>query len=140
MSSGASLKRCIRTLADVCQELLQWMQLNFGKEFEKLKDSCTSIFFSLWTDHVATHISQQIEVLALLCISEPEAHDRFEMHFMKMIEVIDKWMMVEFRKGGYDENFFSMAGRTQLKHFHACVRKMVRHIQNTFAGIVSCFL
>lgn len=100
MSAGASLKRCIRTLADVCQEMLQWMPLNFGQQFEHVKEECASVFLNLWTDHVAAHISPQIEVMAMLCVVQPEAHDRFEMHFMKMIEVIDKWMMLEFEKGG----------------------------------------
>lgn len=100
VSSGASLKRCIRTLADVCQEVFQWMPLNFGDEFKNFKTSCSSVFFNLWTDHVAAHISQQIEVLALLCVADPESYDRFQMHFMMLIGVIDKWMMVEFQKGG----------------------------------------
>ncbi|XP_057290056.1 E3 ubiquitin-protein ligase UBR4-like isoform X1 [Hydractinia symbiolongicarpus] len=96
---AASLKRSIRTLADICAELLPWMQENFQTEFENLKAVGKSTFCLFWVDHVASHISNHSEMLTLLCCDQP-GQDKLEIVvFIRMLEVIDKWMVREIVDG-----------------------------------------
>lgn len=95
---AASLKRSIRTLADMCEELMPWLQANFAEEFGSLKAVGMSTFSMLWVDQVASHISNQSWVLTMLCLDQP-GQDKLEIVvFIRMLEIIDKWMMREFTK------------------------------------------
>ena len=99
MASSASLKCCIRTLADICEELLPWMQMNYSTQFESVKAIGMSTFSAFWVDCTAAHIANHAEMLTLLCLDQPD-QDKLEIVvFIRMLELIDKWMMKEFKSG-----------------------------------------
>jgi hypothetical protein len=95
MASGASLKRCISTIANICKDLMTWMPVSFVTELELLQEKCTSIFLGLLIDNVAIHISDPIEAVAKVFVPESSIDDKFEMHFVKMLDIIDKWFSQE---------------------------------------------
>ena len=99
MVGAASLKRFIRTLTDICVEMLPWMHTNHIDQFEKLKAVGMSTFSGFSIDYVAAHISMHTETLTLLCLDDP-GKDRIEIvGFIRMLEIIDKWILKEFTVG-----------------------------------------
>ena len=97
MLTGASLKKLTTTLAYFSKELITWLPVNFIVDFG-LKENFSSVFQSLLSDVLATHITQQMEVISKVCFEfDAEANDTFEIHFGKMLAIIDKWFLKEIQ-------------------------------------------
>lgn len=92
---AVALKRFIRTLADLCEEFVPWLQANCEKEFKSIKPLGMSIFSSLWIDNTASFIVSQMEMLTLLCLDQPDQNKLEKNVFIRILEVIEKWMTKE---------------------------------------------
>lgn len=78
---------------------MTWMPVCFVADFESLREKCTSIYVGLLSDNVVSHISELIEVIAKVFVPESIIENKFEMHFVKMLEVINKWFSREIEAG-----------------------------------------
>ena len=54
-----------------------------------------SIFSSLWIDNTASFIVNQMEMLTLLCLDQPDQNKLEKNVFIRILEVIEKWMTKE---------------------------------------------
>ena len=92
---AVGLKRFIRTLSDVCEEIVPWFQAKCPDEFSNVKPLGMSVFSSLWIDHTFSFIVNHMEMLTLLCLDQPDQSKLERNVFIRILEIIKKWMMNE---------------------------------------------